>query len=125
MLNNRDAMPTLGVKDLKAAEKFYEETLGLKRIPGVEGALIYQSGKSTIMVYQSRYAGTNQATAVTWDLDTDVENVVRALAAKGAKFEHYNDLPDTKVEGDLHISHGRKLAWLKDPDGNILAFAGK
>jgi hypothetical protein len=48
-----------------------------------------------------------------------VEGVVRALKAKGVTFEHY-DMPDTKREGDIHVSGDMKAAWFKDPDGNIL-----
>jgi catechol 2,3-dioxygenase-like lactoylglutathione lyase family enzyme len=49
----------------------------------------------------------------------DVERVVRELKAKGVTFEHY-DLPDTRREGDVHIGGHMKIAWFKDPDGNIL-----
>jgi hypothetical protein len=70
-------------------------------------------------VYRSKYAGTNQATAVTWVVGDEVENVVRALKAKGVKFEHY-DMPGMKRTGDIHIGGEMKVAWFKDPDGNIL-----
>jgi hypothetical protein len=44
---------------------------------------------------------------------------VRDLKAKGITFEHY-DMPDMKREGDVHIGGDMKVAWVKDPDGNIL-----
>ena len=59
------------------------------------------------------------ATAVTWAVGDDVEGVVRDLKAKGVKFEHY-DMPEMKREGDIHIGGDMKVAWFKDPDGNIL-----
>jgi hypothetical protein len=74
-------------------------------------------------VYRSRFAGTNQATALTWAVD-DVEEVVRTLKAKGVEFEHY-DLPETRREGDLHISGEITVAWFKDPDGNILSVVNR
>jgi catechol 2,3-dioxygenase-like lactoylglutathione lyase family enzyme len=120
MLRNADAIATLGVKDLGAAGKFYEEKLGLHRAGGEDGeAIVFESGDTTINVYRSRFAGTNQATALTWTVD-DVDDVVRTLKAKGVKFEHY-DLPETRREGDVHISGDIKVAWFKDPDGNILS----
>jgi hypothetical protein len=76
-----------------------------------------------LLVYESAYAGTNSATAVTWDLGGKVDAVVSDLKRKGVAFEHY-DLPDTTLDGDIHVSGTRRLAWLKDPDGNILALAG-
>jgi hypothetical protein len=72
----------------------------------------------------SQYAGTNKATAVTWDAGKDVDRLVQALKARGVTFEKY-DLPDTTREGDVHVSGKRRLAWFKDPDGNIHALAGR
>lgn len=120
MLNNTNAVANLAVKDLEVAKQFYEGTLGLKPV-AAEGheLIVYQSGKSTLNVYRSKYAGTNQATAVTWVVGDRVEDVVSALKSKGVKFEHY-DLPGMKRTGDIHIGGDMKVAWFKDPDGNIL-----
>lgn len=124
MLGDKDAIVTVAVKDIDVAKKFYEGTLGLHPTPEhEEGTLSYQTAKSKIFVYPSQYAGTNEATAVTWIVE-DVEGLVKELGAKGVKFEHYDNLPDTKVVGDLHIAGDKKLAWFKDPDGNIHALAG-
>jgi catechol 2,3-dioxygenase-like lactoylglutathione lyase family enzyme len=123
MLGDRHAAATLAVKDIDVAKKFYEGTLGLKPSPRQEsGTLSYDTPKATIFVYPSQYAGTNEATALTW-LVEDVEKVVAALKSKGVTFEHYDNLPDTRRDGDIHIAGGQKLAWFKDPDGNIHAIA--
>ena len=111
---------TLAVKDLNAAAKFYGETLGLSRASTEDNeAIVFESGDTTINVYRSTFAGTNKATALTWAVD-DVEEIVRTLKAKGVTFEHY-DLPQTKREGDVHVAGEHKIAWFKDPDGNILS----
>ena len=121
MLADKDAMATIAVKDTKVAKKFYEGTLGLKPTPEQEpGVLAYKSGNATVLVYESQYARTNKATAATWVVGADVEGVVRALKAKGVTFEHY-DLPGTTRQGDVHVAGKTKVAWFKDPDGNILA----
>ena len=121
MLGDKTATATLGVRNLDAARRFYESQLGLKPLPEQEpGALVYRTGSSTIFVYESQYAGTNKATAVTWDVGKDVDGVVKALKAKGVTFEKY-DLPGTTREGDVHVAGRRRLAWFKDPDGNIHA----
>jgi catechol 2,3-dioxygenase-like lactoylglutathione lyase family enzyme len=121
MLANKNAAANLAVKDLKAAKKFYEGTLGLKAV-GHEGddLIAYRSGGSTLLVYKSQYAGTNKATAVTWTVGEELEDIVRALNAKGVRFEHY-DLPGMTRKGDVHVADGMKAAWFKDPDGNILS----
>ena len=124
MLRNTDAVATLAVKDLGAAARFYEGTLGLSRVHEEDGeAIAYESGDTTINVYRSSFAGTNKATALTWAVD-DVDDVVRALKTKGVTFEHY-DLPNTKHEGDVHVSGHIKIAWFKDPDGNILSVVNR
>ena len=119
MLNGKQPIATIAVKDIKAAEKFYSGTLGLKLADKQEpGTLAYKSGNSMIFVYPSQFAGTNKATAATWRVGDDVEGVAQALKAKGVRFEHY-DLPDTTRKGDVHLSGKVKVAWFKDPDGNI------
>jgi catechol 2,3-dioxygenase-like lactoylglutathione lyase family enzyme len=120
MLADKDAVATVAVKDLKAAKKFYGDTLGLKPTPVPEPAVLnYKSGNSTVLVYKSQFAGSNKATSVTWIVD-DVEGTVRDLKAKGVAFEHY-DFPGMTRKGDVHIAGKSKAAWFKDPDGNILA----
>jgi catechol 2,3-dioxygenase-like lactoylglutathione lyase family enzyme len=119
MLGSSNAVANLAVRDLAKAKKFYEGTLGLKKVDE-EGdeVIVFKSGDSVINVYRSDYAGTNKATAVTWPVE-DLEAEVRALKAKGVTFEHY-DMPNMKLEGDIHVSGNVKVAWFKDPDGNIL-----
>ena len=119
-LADKDAAANLAVTNLAAARKFYEGTLGLKQV-GAEGdhLIAYRSGRSTLLVYQSQYAGSNKATAVTWNVGEAVEEIARALKAKGVKFEHY-DFPEMTRQGDVHVSGDMKAAWFKDPDGNIL-----
>jgi catechol 2,3-dioxygenase-like lactoylglutathione lyase family enzyme len=124
MLRDADATATLAVKDLGKAARFYEETLGLSRAGAEDDeVIVFESGDTMINVYRSSFAGTNKATALTWTVD-DVEDVVRTLKGKGVKFEHY-DLPDTRREGDVHVSGDIKVAWFKDPDGNILSVVNR
>jgi catechol 2,3-dioxygenase-like lactoylglutathione lyase family enzyme len=124
MLRDNDAIATLAVKDLDVAAKFYQETLGLNRADEEEDeAIAFESGDTVINVYRSNFAGTNKATALTWAVE-DVEAVVRTLKSKGVTFEHY-DLPDTTRKGDVHVSGDIKVAWFKDPDGNILSLVNR
>jgi catechol 2,3-dioxygenase-like lactoylglutathione lyase family enzyme len=115
-----DAVATIGVKSVKAARKFYEDKLGFEPEDARDGqVLTYTSGGSRLFVYESKYGGTNEATAVTWVID-DVDGVAASLKARGVKFEHY-DMPGMKLEGDVHVAGTMRAAWFKDPDGNILA----
>lgn len=121
MLGSKETAATLPVRDLERARDFYENTLGLTPAMENPGAVVYRSGNSMVLVYPSEYAGTNKATAASWAAGDDFEAVVESLRAKGVTFEHYDDLPDTTREGDVHVSEGFRGVWFKDPDGNILA----
>ena len=121
MLAGKDVAATIAVKDTKAAKSFYQDKLGLKLVDDkMPEAHVYKSGSSKVLVYQSQYAGTNKATAATWGVGDDLEKIVLALKAKGVAFEHY-DMPGLTRKGDVHVGGGMKVAWCKDPDGNILA----
>lgn len=123
MLGSKQAATNIAVKDLARARKFYEGTLGLKKVDEEGDEVVtYKSGDAMIYVYRSEHAGTNKATALTWNAGDDVTSEVEALKAKGVSFEHY-DMPGMRHEGDVHVGHGMKVAWFRDPDGNILSIA--
>lgn len=120
MLGKINAAANIAVKDLPAARRFYEDTLGLTQVHAEgEEVIVMKSGDTLINVYRSQFAGTNKATAVTWTVGDEIGRIVKALKDKGVAFEHY-DFPGTTLEGDIHVGHGMKVAWFKDPDGNIL-----
>lgn len=122
-LGSKEAMATIAVKDLKVARAFYVGKLGMKPEPeGGPGVLSLESGKSRVFVYESEFARTNKATSATWIVGGDLESIVADLGKKGIAFEHY-DMPHMKREGDIHVSGKMKVAWFKDPDGNILSLA--
>ncbi|HKB71877.1 MAG TPA: VOC family protein [Thermoanaerobaculia bacterium] len=119
MLADKEAVATIAVRDVGKAREFYVGKLGLKAEAGKEpGVLALSSGRTKVFVYESQFAGTNQATAATWVVGAELESIVRELKAKGVGFEHY-EMPNMKLEGDIHVSGKMKAAWFKDPDGNI------
>jgi catechol 2,3-dioxygenase-like lactoylglutathione lyase family enzyme len=119
-LGKTQATATVAVRDLKRAASFYEGTLGLKaKSRQGEEVISYATGSGVLNVYRSEFAGTNKATAVCWAVGDQVDAVVKALTAKGVAFEHY-ELPGLEREGDVHVGEGMRVAWFKDPDGNIL-----
>ena len=119
MLGKADATPMIAVKDLDRARTFYEDTLGLKQVDDFGEGFMLRSGATKVSVYRSEFAGTNKATALSFDVD-DVDSQVRELKDKGVSFEHY-DLPGLERQGDVYVAQGMKTAWFKDPDGNILS----
>src|SRR5262245_1124387 len=120
MLAAKEAMATIAVKDLARAKKFYGDTLGLKQLDEeMDEVATYRSGNSTIVVYESKFAGTNKATSATWGVGDELDSIVSTLKKKGVPFEHYN-MPGMTLEGDIHRFGDFRAAWFKDPDGNIL-----
>jgi catechol 2,3-dioxygenase-like lactoylglutathione lyase family enzyme len=111
MLSQESVQTMLPVKDLAASARFYEKTLGLKPVDVQPGtAVTYRSGNTTLCVYQSEFGGTNQGTAALWEVE-----------GKGVKFERYDDLPGVTRHGDVYEAGALKVAWFKDPGGNILS----
>ena len=118
MLGETDSAATVAVENLEQARSFYEGTLGLEPVFTDQEAVGYKTGSSSLLVYRSEYAGSNDATAVTWIVGNQLETIIDDLKAKGVTFEHY-DLPGTTREGDIHVAGEIGAAWFKDPDGNI------
>jgi catechol 2,3-dioxygenase-like lactoylglutathione lyase family enzyme len=124
MLGEANAVAMIAVKDLGPARTFYENKLGLKAVSTEgEDVVTYRSGGTVLNVYRSDYAGTNKATSVVWDVGTDLESAAKALKDKGVSFERY-DMPGLKQKGDVYVADKMKVAWFKDPDGNILSLVG-
>src|SRR4051794_10732584 len=99
--------------------------LGLRQVDAEgEEVVVFKSGNSNINVYRSEFAGSNQATSVTWTVP-DIEGTVKTLKSKGVKFEHYDDMPGLSRRGDIYAADGMKVAWFKAPDGNILNLASR
>jgi catechol 2,3-dioxygenase-like lactoylglutathione lyase family enzyme len=122
ILGLAEAMPTIAVRNIDTARRFYEDVLDLEAINRDSESTTYKAGRSTILVYKSKFAGTNEATAITWVVGGELEQIVATLKSRGVAFEHY-DMPDTTRHGDIHVSGDVRIAWFKDPDGNIIALS--
>jgi catechol 2,3-dioxygenase-like lactoylglutathione lyase family enzyme len=123
MLDSKEAIATIAVKDLQVAARFYEDKLGLRQHSSMgEEVITYRCGTTRFNVYRSQYAGSNQATALMWAVGKEIETIVRTLKGKGVVFEHY-DIPGLTLKGDVHVGGDMQVAWFKDPDGNILSIA--
>jgi catechol 2,3-dioxygenase-like lactoylglutathione lyase family enzyme len=122
----------VAVTDMAQAERFYEAKLGLSaRRSGADGSKVYASGGDTsLVVYPAPdTAGSSSATLASWRVD-DVERMVDELTAKGVTFEHYEGVLEsgfdysTDERGVSPRAGGGKVAWFKDPDGNIFSIEG-
>lgn len=121
MLNTAFVMATLPAEDLKRAVTFYTEVLGLKEEDaGEEGAAVFEAGGGSKIFMYERGRTKAEHTAATFDVK-DLEATVKALIAKGIKFEQYHFGPIDTNELGIAESENSRAAWLTDPEGNILA----
>lgn len=117
---------TLPAADIERAKAWYATILGLEPAEITDsGDVWYEIGGTRLMLYPSQFAGTNQATALNIGVE-DVVATVADLKSRGAEFEHY-DFGDVfrTVDGIATSADGQKMAWLKDPEGNIISIGAR
>lgn len=122
MFDSTPLQATLPAADFNRARTWYADHLGLKPVEVDEdqGAAWYETGGVKFLLYQSAFAGTNQATSAAFTV-TDVPAAAATLRDRGVVFEDY-DMGDFKTEdGILTLPDGNQAAWFKDSEGNILS----
>jgi predicted enzyme related to lactoylglutathione lyase len=121
MLQNSEAFSGYSVEDIKKAKDFYGDILGLniKENPMGMIELHFQNGNSIIL-----YPKPNHKPATFTVLNFPVKQIEKAvddLSKKGVKFIQYEEPIKTDEKGICRSSGGPKIAWFKDPAGNILS----
>jgi catechol 2,3-dioxygenase-like lactoylglutathione lyase family enzyme len=121
MLSQFTPAATLPTANLPKARTFYEDTLGLTLEREGMGGLYYIAGTGRVFVYESQYAGTNKATALSFDVpQTDFDAEVERLRAKGVTFQTFELEGVEWKDGVAAMGETVKSVWFTDPDGNIL-----
>lgn len=108
-------------KNSKRSREFYEGKLGFKFVSDDQFALVMQAGKSMIRIAKAGKFTPAQYTVMGWEV-TDIEAVVKWLTGRGVSFEKYPFVQDQKC-GIWTTPNGDKVAWFKDPDGNVLSLS--
>jgi Glyoxalase/Bleomycin resistance protein/Dioxygenase superfamily len=106
-------------KDYDKARAFYESNLGFEFVSLDQFALVMQAGKSMIRISKVPTFMPLQSTVLGWQVD-DIEAIVDWLTKRGVLFEKYPFVED-KERGIWTAPGGTKVAWFKDPDGNVLS----
>lgn len=124
MLGRSGIVAIVPVSDVEAAVRFYGEVLGFELqarrddLPENREAE-FKAGQGTLLVYESVGAGKSRHTIAGFQVD-DLDAVVAGLRERGVDFEEY-DLPQMKTEGGIAAVGDVRVAWCRDPDGNLLA----
>ena len=125
MLRDHAPLPTLAVRDMPASREFYEGVLGFTpSVEGPDGSVIYTSGSGAFMVYPSSFAGSNKATAMTFQVpEGGFDAEVAALRGK-VTFQTFEMDGSTWADGEASFEGGAfNAVWFADPDGNIINIA--
>jgi len=122
MFKDTNAFSGYSVNDIARAKDFYHGILGLD-VKETMGGMVLQlhiNGGIPVMLYEKPNHEPATFTVLNFPVQ-DIEKAVADLKVKGVAFESY-DLKDLKTESDnIARGGGPKIAWFKDPAGNILS----
>jgi catechol 2,3-dioxygenase-like lactoylglutathione lyase family enzyme len=120
MLENSNAFSGFAVDDMQRAREFYGETLGLKVSPqGDELLQLDLAGDRPTLIYLKPDFTPATYTILNFPVD-DVDATVEELSSRGVSFEQYEGFDQDEM-GVSSGGPGPKIAWFKDPAGNILS----
>jgi catechol 2,3-dioxygenase-like lactoylglutathione lyase family enzyme len=118
MLGSMEMIGFLLTKDYEAARAFYEGKLGFAFVSLDQFALVMRTEKNMIRIVKIPTFTPLQSTVLGWEVN-DVEAIVDWLTGRGVVFEKYPFVQD-KERGIWTAPGGSKVAWFKDPDGNVI-----
>jgi catechol 2,3-dioxygenase-like lactoylglutathione lyase family enzyme len=120
MLGTASLVAFLATTDAGRARAFYEDVLGLRFVADDGFALLFDANGVTLRIARVEALTPHPFTSLGWQVD-DIAAVMQALRAKGVSFEHYS-LPGQDETGAwTPPGTSAKVAWFKDPDGNLLS----
>ncbi len=114
------AFSSFSVNDLKRAQAFYGQTLGLAVSEMPEGLQLNLAGGDIVFIYPKPNHNAASFTILNFQVD-DIEAAVDELTKRGVQFESYEGELKTDEKGIHRGEKGPTIAWYKDPAGNILS----
>jgi catechol 2,3-dioxygenase-like lactoylglutathione lyase family enzyme len=120
LFKNTKAFSGFAVNDPQKAKEFYGQTLGLD-VSEANGLLtLHIAGGTKILVYPKENHTPATFTILNFPVD-NIEQAVDELASRGVHFESYNEGGLVADERGIFRGGGPKIAWFKDPAGNLLS----
>jgi catechol 2,3-dioxygenase-like lactoylglutathione lyase family enzyme len=119
MLGTTNIIAFVPTRDADKARAFYEGVLGLRFIKDDGFALVFDANGIMVRVAKGQQFTPAPYTILGWEV-SDIENEVRSLQKKGVHFEIFGFFKQDDL-GIWTAPTGDKVAWFKDPDGNILS----
>jgi len=119
MLGNKNLKAFVPTTKPKKAKLFYRDILGLKLLAEDNYALEFDANGVLLRVAIVPGLTPHPFTILGWNVD-DITLLIKQLNKKKVFFERYEFLEQDKL-GIWASPNGSKVAWFKDPDGNILS----
>ena len=119
MLGSMKIVAFVPIKDSEKARSFYEGVVGLRFVKDDGFALVFDANGIMVRAAQMKDFTPAQFTVLGWQV-YEIENVVRDLQKKGVHFEIFGFFQQDEL-GIWTAPTGDKVAWFKDPDGNVLS----
>jgi catechol 2,3-dioxygenase-like lactoylglutathione lyase family enzyme len=119
MLASSKIIGFVPTKDSAKARAFYEGKLGFQFVSDDPFALIMRAGDTMIRIAKAKDFTPAPYTVLGWEV-SNIEEMVAWLQERGVAFEKYTWVSD-KERGIWTAPTGDKVAWFKDPDGNVLS----
>jgi len=119
MLGSTNIVAFVPITDVEKSRLFYEGVLGLRFVNDDGFAMVLDANGIMIRAAKMKEVKPAQFTILGWQV-SNIENVVRGLGKKGVHFEIFGFFKQDEI-GIWTAPTGDKVAWFKDPDGNILS----
>jgi catechol 2,3-dioxygenase-like lactoylglutathione lyase family enzyme len=119
MLGAHPIMAFGATNDPKAARRFYEDVLGLRFVEEHQWAIVFDAHGTMLRIQKVGDYKPQKFTMLGWEVP-DAEAAVTELSARGVRFESFG-FPGQDERGIWTTPDGARVAWFKDPDGNILS----
>jgi catechol 2,3-dioxygenase-like lactoylglutathione lyase family enzyme len=111
----------VATRDAEKAKLFYQNTLGLKFVSDDGFALVFDIQGTMLRIARVEKLSPAPYTVLGWQVEK-IEQAVSGLSEKGVRFERFPGMPQDQL-GIWSASGGAKVAWFKDPDGNMLSLS--
>ncbi|SRR5260370_14745653 len=119
MLNVQEIVAFVPTADATRARLFYESVLGLRVMSEDRFALVLDANGTMLRVTTVQDFKPQQFTILGWDVP-NIDEAVSDLNQRGIRFEKYG-MSGQDGRGIWKSPSGARVAWFKDPDGNVLS----
>lgn len=119
MLATHKLMAFIATSAPEKALEFYRDVVGLSLVADEPFAIVFDSGGVMLRIQKAAGHEPLPYTALGWEVP-DIESMVDALVGRGVTFERFGGF-DQDVRGIWTVPAGPRIAWFKDPDGNLLS----